>query len=443
MLVLRLAVSLATLWFFVWGVVILAMRFFGIQNLSWLTLGLAGVLPLALAARWWAKKKCAPLGTIRAAYDHLNKCGGLIMSAEIAQVETWLGRLPDAAVPRVRWHSGRGLLSLCVSALFVALALLLPSRLTRLSFRHPLEVGQIVQQLQAEVNVLAQEKIINNEKSADLQKQLSQVQNDSLGYDPSKTWEALDHIKQSDADEAQRAAQEAITKTTVMTEAETLAKAMDKASDSGMDATTASQAAKDLAAMLNDAKLENGLLNSQISPELLAGLNGLNKEQIEKLLQALEFKKGLLNMDISNLANLKMIDPAMLAKLAAAGECNNPEALAEYLSTCTNGCDLAMLCRRPGNGGPGGGGPEAPMTWSGGASEKDLKFQEHALPPASRLSDAQLVGVSKAEPQLAGGDISVQHGALNNAAASGGAAHSQVILPEQRQVVQNYFKRDN
>jgi hypothetical protein len=276
-----------------------------------------------------------------------------------------------------------------------------------------------------------------------LQKQLSQVQNDSLGYDPSKTWEALDHIKQSDADEAQEAAQEALNKTTSLTEAETLAKAMEQAGDAGMDTTTASQAAQDLATMLDSAKLEDGVLNAKIPPELLAGLNGLSKEQLDQLMQALEANKGLLSMTMSNLANLKMIDPATLAKLQAAGQCDNPGALAAYLASCTNGCDMAMLCMYPGKGGPGRGGPAAPMTWNNGASEKDLKFQEHALPPAAHLSDAQLVGISKATPQLSGTDVSAQHGALDNAAAGGGTARSQVILPEQRQAVQNYFKRDN
>ena len=82
------------------------------------------------------------------------------------------------------------------------------------------------------------------------------------------------------------------------------------------------------------------------------------------------------------------------------------------------------------------------MTWKDGASEKDLKFHEHALPPAAKLSDAQIVAVSKAAPQLSGEDVAEQHGALADAAASGGSAHAQVILPEQRQAVQNFFKRD-
>jgi hypothetical protein len=83
------------------------------------------------------------------------------------------------------------------------------------------------------------------------------------------------------------------------------------------------------------------------------------------------------------------------------------------------------------------------MTWTDGSSEKDLQFQEHALPPASRLSDAQLIGVSKAAPELSGNDVAAQPGTLANAAASGGAANLQVVLPEQRQVVRHFFKRDD
>ena len=191
--------------------------------------------------------------------------------------------------------------------------------------------------------------------------------------------------------------------------------------------------------MLDAAKLDNGLLNVQIPSKLLAGLNGLNKQQMEKLLQNLESNKGLLSMDISNLVNLKMIDPATLANLRIVGICHNPNALADYLCTCTN-CRAAMLCMHPGLG---RGGPGAPMTWSDGASEKDLKFQEHALPPSPYLSQAMLIGVSKTAPELSGNSVSAQHGALDGAAAGGGAANAQVILPEQRQAVQNYFKRDN
>ena len=434
---------MATVWLFGWGTVVLAFRFFGVHNLLWLGAGILGVAPVLLLATWRAKKERASLSKIRASYDHLNACGGIIMAEEMADVSDWLSQLPETVMPRFRWRGGRALLFLLASVGFVAVALLLPQRIANLANRHPLEVGQVVQQLQAEVNVLKQEKIIDVPKADDMQKQLSQIQNDAMGYDPSKTWEALDHIKQADSDEAQQAAQEALNKTTALTQAETLTRAMEQAGDSGMDATTASQAAQDLASMLDAAKLENGVLDIKIPPSLMAGLNGLDKEQLEKLLGQLQLNKDMLGMTISNLANLKMIDPATLAKLEAAAMDADPNALAQYLSSCTNGCDMAMLCGIPGKGGPGGGGPAAPMTWNNGASEQNLKFQEHALPPAAHLSQAQLVGISKATPQLSGTEISAQHGALDNAAASGGSARSQVILPEQRQAVQNYFKRDN
>ena len=443
-LTLRLAVQMATVWFFAWGVVILALRIFGVQNLYWLTMGLLAVAPLALVAAWRARQQLASFTRIRASYDHLNACGGIIMSAETQDMGAWMAQLPGVAAPRPRWRSGRPLLMLSTSAAFVLIALLLPSRFTHFPGRRPLEIGQIVGQLQAEVKLLAQEKILDAKKAVELKKQLSQLQDDSLGYDPSKTWEALDHIKQSDSDAAQQAAQEALNKTTSMTEAEAVAKAMEQASDSGMNDTTASQAADDLASMLEAAKLDNGLLNVQIPPKLLAGLTGLNKQQMEKLLQNLEANKGLLSMDMSNLANLKMIDPATLANLRNAGVCDNPNDLAQYLSTCTN-CNNALLCslcRHPGQR-LARGGPGAPMTWSDGASEKDLKFQEHALPPSPHLSQALLIGVSKSAPELSASDVSTEHGALNHTGAGGGAANAQVILPEQRQAVQNYFKRDN
>ena len=445
LLALRLVVQITTVWFFLWGVVVLALRIFGAQDILWLSFGLFGSVPLAYLAWCRAKMQRAPFTAIRASYDSLNACGGLIMSEEETDIGAWLAHLPEAAVPKFSWHSGRAMLLLGVSALFVATALLLPKRLTNIAGHHPLEIGQIVEQLQAEVQTLAQEKIVDEKKAADLQKQLSQLQKDSQGYDPNKTWEALDHIKQSNSDEAQQAAEEALAKTTSLTEAEMLAKAMEQAADSGMSEETATQAAQDLASMLNAAKLEDGVLNGKIPPELLDGLNGLNKEQMKKLLEALELNKSSLGLTISNLVNLKMIDPAMLARLQKSGQCHNPSALAEYLSTCTNGCDSAILseCMLLGKGGPGGGGPEAPMTWNDGASEKDLKFQEHVLPPSSHLSDAQLVGVSKAAPELSANSVSDQHGALDNSVASGGSAHAQVILPEQRQAVQNFFKRDN
>jgi hypothetical protein len=448
LLTLRLGVQFVTTWLFVWGVTVLALRIFGVQNTFWLLFGLAGIFPLLLFAAWRARQQRPAFEKLRANYDRLNACGGMVMAQETADMAEWLEQLPKAVVPKLRWHSGRAMLLLCVAALFAATALLLPERLTQLGKGHALEIGPIVEQLQAEVKLLAQEKIVPDQKADDLQKQLSQLQKDSSGYDPSKTWEALDHIKQANNDAAKQAAEEAVKKTESLTEAETLAKAMQQAAEMGMESATASQAAQDLASMLNAAKLEEGIFNGQIPPELLAGLNGLDKAQMEKLAQALALNKGALSNTMSNLANMKMIDAATLAKMLAAG--NKPKSdcdgLALYLSQCKGGnCQSELLfswLRKRSRGGPGGGGPEAPMDWDNDTSEANLKFQAHALPPSTHMEDAQMVGVSKAAPELAKNNLAVEHGALDGTLASGGSAHAQVVLPEHRQAVQNFFKRD-
>lgn len=445
LLLLRVAVQMMTLWFFVWGVVVLAMKISGVQHTEWLTLGIFGFAPIVILAGARERRRQPVFEKIRANYDRMNACGGVIMAQETADVSAWLPHLPAATVPKFRWYSGRALMLLGVSALFATTALLLPERLAHFMVHRPLEVGQIVEQLQAEVRTLSQEKILPDQKADDLEKQLSQLQKDSSGYDPNKTWEALDHIKQSDSDLAKQAAEEAAQKTESLTEAETLAKAMEQAADNGMEQATASQAAQDLASLLNAAKLEQGILNGQIPPELLQNLSGLDKEQMEKLVKALELNKSALSMTMSNLANLKMIDPAALAKCQNASHTPDFAGLAAYLSQCKGGkCDSEVLfswlhkrCR----GGPGGGGPESPMDWDNNTSEDNLKFQAHALPPSPHLSDAQMVGVSKAAPELSANDVSAEHGALDNAAAGGGSAHAQVILPEHRQAVQNFFKR--
>lgn len=443
--ILRATVQIATIWFFVWGVVVLAVRISGAQHTDWLVFGILGFVPFAVFAGARALSRQPSFTKVRACYDQLKTCGGIIMAEEAANMASWQSQLPDASVPKLRWHKRRAMSLLGVSAIFAAIALLLPERLTQLAGHQPLEIGQVVEHLQTEVKTLQQEKIVEDKKAEDLQKQLDQIKRDSSGLDPNKTWEALDHIKESDSNAARQAAQDALAKMTELAQAQTLAQAMKQAADSGMSAETATQAARDLAGLLRNARLDEGLLKAKIPPGLLSDLNGLNQEQLDRLLRSLQFNKDSLAKTVGKLANLKLIDAALLAKCKNAGQCTNPDALAAYLSSCTNGCEslagcLYQYCR----GGLTRGDPPgiSPMTWTDGASEKNVKFKAEALPPSTHLSDAELVGVSRAAPKLSDKDVEVQHGALANAAGSGGSAYSHTVLPEHRQAVQNFFKRE-
>lgn len=443
LLMLRGALLWTTAWLFLWGTVVLAVRMSGVESSEWLVWGVLGFAPLAVVTVLRERRRLPAFSNVRADYDRLKSCGGVIMAEEATDMSAWQARLPEAAPPALRWRSGRALGLLGLAAAFVAVALLLPERLTKLTAHHPLEIGQLVQELQAEVQVLAEEKILEENKAVELEKQLSQLKDDSSGFDPNKTWEALDHIKESNTDTAHQAAEEALSKLTSLTQAEALAAALQMAAESGLGDDIATRAAQDLAGMLKAAKLEEGLLKGEIPPELLSSLDGLSKEDMEKLLRSIQFNKNNLNKTIVKLANLKLIDAKLLSQCKNAGQCPNVEALSAFLCQSTNGCssycDLASsYCR----GGVSRGRGDAPMTWTDGSDEDGAKFKEEALPPSTQLSDAQLVGVSRAAPDLSGDDIVAGRGALAGAVSSGGSANSQVILPRHKQAVQRFFKRE-
>jgi hypothetical protein len=441
LLMFRGALRWATAWFFVWGVVVLAARFAHLLNVQTLLLGLIGAVPLAIvaAAREYRKRVAFP--SVRAAYDGLNQCGGVIMAEETAEMADWQNALPNASVPKLRWRGGRPLGMFGLSAIFVAVTLLLPERITSLAAAKPLEIGKLVGELHAELETLKQEKILESNKADEMQKQLDKLREQSSALDPNKTWEALDHIRQSNSDLARQASEEAIAKTTQLTEAQTLASALQMAMDAGLDSQTATRAAQDLASMLKSAKLEQGLLNGEIPPELLSQLSSLSKEDLEKLAGAIQFNKSGLSKTVAKLANLKLIDAKSLSQCKNAGQCPNPQALAAYLCENTNCNSFAAAAGAYGRGGIDRGRGDAPMTWKDESSEQGAKFKEEALPASDRFNDSQFVGISKTAPQLSGDDVATEHGALASASASGGGAHSQVVLPRHKQAVRNFFKR--
>jgi hypothetical protein len=347
----------------------------------------------------------------------------------------------------LRWRSGRSLALLGASALFVGSTLLMPDRFASFGAARPLEIGRLIEELHAEIDLLEQERIIEEKRAHDLKDQLARLTDESSGLNPNKTWEALDHIKESNSQAAREAAEEALAKMTSLTQAETLASALQAAGGQGLDSDVATQAAQDLAALLNAAKLEEGLLNSEIPSELLqAGESGLSAEDLEKLLKAIQSNKWRLGELAGKLARLKLIDAEMLGLCRLAGECPNIDALVAFLCDSGGECDsfgelLAAYCR-PGRGGINRGRGDAPMTWSDPSAEEGAAFKEQALPPTARLSDAQLIGVSRAAPDVSAEGTEVSHGALSAGASGGGAAHARSVLPRHKNSVEQFFKRE-
>src|SRR5476649_332884 len=110
LLSLRNAVQWMTLWLFVWGVVVLAARISGAKQTEWLALGLLGIVPLAAVAVVNARKQKPAFAKIRASYDRVNQCGGVMMAEEAADMSAWQSQLPSAAAPALLWRSGKAMM---------------------------------------------------------------------------------------------------------------------------------------------------------------------------------------------------------------------------------------------------------------------------------------------------------------------------------------------
>ncbi len=443
LLMLRTALRWTAWWLLALGVAVLVARMLGRFDLIFLWIGLAALLPLIITVGVMEWRRRPALASLRAAFDRHNHCGGLVMAAAQADTSAWQNAAASNQPPPLRWDARRTLGLITAAALFLAGTLLVPDRFAALAASRPLDIGKQVEELHTQIQGLEDEKILKEEKAVEWKQDLSKLGKESSGADPAKTWEALDHLKQSASDLARQAAEEAIAKTAQLTKAEALGRTAGLLPEKSEP--LAGKLMQELAALANAAKLDEGLFKGQIPPELLeaAKKGALDPAQLKELLQQLQLNKQQLADALQHLNELKLIDPAKLGECKKAGQCPNPEGLAAFLAE--QGADaeaLAALVEMLGNGGVQRGPGAAPMTWQDPSNEDGARFKEQALPVKPNLKDSQLAGVSRSTPEENKDNTPAVTGALAGSVAGGGSAQAQLLLPRHKGAVQRYFKRE-
>ena len=445
-LTVRQSVAWCAAWFFLLGVVVLAVRMLTWWPTHYLVAAAGAVLPIAvfIAFRQWNQRP--RLDALRAVVDKHNEAGGMVVAEGEVDMRHWEKELPELDLPEFRWRSSRPLMVFASSAVFLAVAFLLPQKHLGFAGKNNMEIGQLVGELSEEIEVLEEENILDEEKANDLEQQLDRLNKEASAQDPAKTWEALDHLKDSNKELAKQAAEEAIKKMESLKHSETLAGALGMMPEPNEAVST--KGMQDLAAMLELMMMEKGLLGLEMPEELLKGakVGQLTPEQMKQLMKAIQNNKSKLGECVGKLANLKLIDASKLGQCNKAGQCPNPKALAAFLAKeCngTNNCSgLAVaFCR----GGVNRGRGDAPMTWQDASSFDGTKTKDQALPMGSMTSmkDAQFVGISRSAPEVSGGEENAGSGALSGANAGGGSAEVQRVLPQHKGAVNRFFKRDN
>ncbi len=440
---LRYGLGALTLWLFVFGVAVLALR--GAVGLGRLDLlwGLLG-LPVALVpAGVLALRRLPSTTAVRAVLDQHGRCGGLLMAGADHSLGDWSASLPRLQAPALRWR-GRRTWGLCgVACAFVALGFLVPQSIASLGGSR-LDVSREVERLKEQIDVLEKEKVLERERAEALKIKLDQLSREASGKDPVKTLEALDYVQNDVRKSAQEAAEKAARKMEEMSRAEALADAIEKNGGKLTDAQL-TEALNELAALARKAAEENELLDDELDAETLEAIKKgkLTPEMAKKLADALKKGKEATSEKVGKLLRAKLISADDLKKCDKAGKCDKA-ALAAYLKENGARSDLTELMEEGGKGGLDRGPGPTKLKFGDESTEDGVKFKEEELPPSQQqaLRESQLSGISMGAPPLGKEKPKAgASGALKGAKSGGGSAMTQVVLPRHRGAVGRYFER--
>lgn len=140
LLALKQSLTFVTIWLFVWGAAALILRATVAAPRKPLLWGAVGIAIAIAAAVVISRRQLPAANSVRALLDDRNDCGGLLMAGADADLGGW--RMPEIALPRLRWQKSRAFAVLAASIAFVAISLIAPVRFATINAARPLDVGR-------------------------------------------------------------------------------------------------------------------------------------------------------------------------------------------------------------------------------------------------------------------------------------------------------------
>ena len=340
--VLKYALPLATLWGFIWGTAVIALRAAGFERkpLLWGLMGLAACVAAALIR---VRRHLPTATAIRALLDEQSGCGGLLMAGAEQELGGWRQRMPVLQLPRLGWDGQRAATLLSIAAGFVLLSFLAPQGLADLRFSSPLEIDAEIGRLIQQIALLKGESLLDPKRAETLMEKVAELQKHTSGKEPARTLEALDHLKKLAGDTAREAAEECARRGERFGEAQALAEALRRNADL-LDSKLTMEVLAELAGILDKNGIDPKQLVSGLDfdPDLMKALRQqkLDPEQMKKLLGDLKGKSDELARRMEKLHKAGLIDAETLARCRNMGECDF-EGLRAFLKDKSGKVSLA------------------------------------------------------------------------------------------------------
>lgn len=442
---------------FIAGTVLVILNVSGKNNpdITFLLCFTAAVIPIIVAATI-AFTRRVPLDKIIVLLDKMNRKGGILLEASAAEDSGWQEALTDVNIPSFRLDAAKPSVIFIAALAFVIAVLLMPPAQTERIFNRKMEIARETGELEEQVQLLQEEKIITPEEAASMEAQIKKIEKNASGQDPVKTWEALDHMHQSLKSKAGEAAEKTVRQADAMALSEKALEAMLKAREKseGKDFAMASKAMSEAMQKLLDKcpklsdnlskELKNALDSGSLSPEDMEKLlkaQQITQEQLEELLKKLN-KSGLCNNKSGcsgQGSKLKAMTQEELKQLMKMLDEGSQKKCSEQQLTC-----IFAVCSGAGKGGVSRGRGDAPMTWwDKGLDRDEAGFKDVTLPSdaVNSLEKSKLIGVTYGAAKVAP-DAKVSTGHLDAGKVDGTRANRYILMPKHRTVVKKYFTKD-
>ena len=377
----------------------------GPVQMAWWVFG--GVLALgAIACLFFARKKFCSRRDALVRLDATLKLHNRLTSATDG-VGDWPQEASAATPDGLRWRWQRIVVPPLASLAVLVFAANVRIPTDKADDQHHKEEPLAWTRVDAELETLKKQDIVNEESVVTLQEQVEQLRKQTPGdWYSHSSLEASDNL-QAKTDDAIRSLQ------------------------------------RDMESVLNtlNAAEQNA--------------DGMNSDQLQKLgaqfeqpLQGLELGTLPLNKDLIN--QLKNIDPNRLNNISQLQMNQLKQALQKGISGCKacfnpgDNADAALLAlMQTGAGGKGGGGGPAPFGYKPDQTNLGTKTnQQIANDDLSHAAAGDLVGVSKGQHQVDPTKYSgpASAGGIGSTGAGGEAVWKNQLTPQEREILERFYK---
>jgi hypothetical protein len=443
----RELVTMVTFFVLAWGVGALVVRYGWTGQSVHLLWGAVGVPVVGVWAWVRARGKTPGEMQVRTMLDAMSGAGGLLLVEKDQGGGAWEGSLPAMARPEFRWRDRQAMVFFGLAVVFVGAALLVPDPdVTRDPVKMRIEYA--TEGTKEQIDVLAKEPLVAQEKLAELKRQIERVEQEARGDNPAKTWESLDQLRRAVEQTGDDAGAGLTRLASSAQNLEALAQSLSGAlKDPAVKQELVLLALKDLGKLLER--------EAEGKPDMQAALaevgdlkGGMGEEEVKRLEKAMGKLDGRARQRLDELMK-KGLGPkgqgdGQKGEKGEKGE-GGQQALRDFLDRDDVPDSIKEACEAgEGNGGVGRGGGGAKLTF------KDMESPEvanglkpEALPEGKRdVNDARLVSVSADKPkENESGEGSTQ-GVLVQNVNQAGEANRQELLPIHKQAVKRYFARE-